>query len=79
MKGISPYNGDETEIYAYTLMPYKPSQNAEDFVLAKLSLISIIEIFMKNYTDCSISINEMDYKKWNEPFTHRVHVKITKI
>jgi len=78
--GTNGFGGDTAEIYAYTLLPHKPTgkYDTQDYIKAATSLGNIIhEICIRE--DKNAFINEMAYQKWiskhASEFNHRVHVR----
>lgn len=85
MEGKANFGSDTAEIYAYTLMPYKPSftqeMTSEMCIAAAASLISVIDMFMALHPNAICKINDMDYLDWGkgvgDKFSHRCHVFVT--
>lgn len=81
-------HGYETEIYAYTLMPYIPSidmkslskENNVYYINAAKSLVDIINLFHNKYPNVCIFIDGEEPSFWikeiQEQFIHRVKVEV---
>ena len=87
MEGKHHYGGHTAEIYAYRLMPNRPSavikneSPLEDILYASKSLVSIIELFCQRH-DVTFLIDGYDYNTWLKEHGHtfdwRVEVQFQK-